>query len=480
VSGVFIGLDLGTSAAKAVALRSDGSVRGRTRHTYPTSRPQPGAAEQNPADWWAATMAALSELASVVPAETWQGIGLSAMLPTLVELDRHGAAIGSAVTWEDARAEFEGAKLRERVGADRLYRITGQHVDGRYLAPMHRRRAAAGSETATVVGAKDWLFGQLTGELLTDPSTATGFGVYDLNAAGWDPDLVAAAGVPALPAVAPSDTALPLLPAVCSALGCRSGTPVVLGAADSVLGAYGLGVGSPGEVAVIGGTSTVVIAVSSTSVVDPRQRYLVTPLVDSRYGLEMDMLATGSAISWLADLLGFADSAALTTAAAAVGASEAPLFLPYLAPGEQGALWDPSLTGVLSGLHLGVRREQVARGLITGIVVELSRCVTILEEATGAGGPIRVSGPSASGALMRRDLADATGRPVLSDNSGEVDHSAIGAAAYAAVACTGLRPPVRDDIRTVDPNPSMAAMWAGLVQRHDDALRAAQKHGPCD
>jgi gluconokinase/xylulokinase len=475
MSGVFVGLDLGTSAVKAVALNSAGTVLGRQRRTYPTARPQPGAAEQDPADWWNATMSALTALARDVAPSTWEAIGLSAMLPTLVELDGRGAPIGSAITWEDGRAEPEAERLRSAVGADHLYRITGQQVDGRYLAPMYRRRVVEASATVTVAGAKDWLFAQFTGELLTDPSTATGFGIFDVAAGAWDPDLARAADLPAVPPVAASTTAIPMLPSVAEALGCRPGTPVVLGAADSVMGAYGLGADTPGAVAMIGGTSTAVLGMSDAPTVDPRQRYLVTPLAGPGYGLEMDVLSTGSAIAWLTTLLAFADAATLMEAAATVEVAGAPLFLPYLAPGEQGALWDPGLRGAVGGLHLGVGRGEVARGLITGIVLELRRCVTVLDEVIGRTCPIRVSGPSASNALMCRDLADAIGRPVISD-VGEVDHSAVGAAMLAALACTQLRPTIGDGTSTVEPATTAASTWAELAARHDAALQSAQQN----
>ena len=131
---------------------------------------------------------------------------MSAMLPTLVELDDSGATMCPAITWEDARAEREADALLARFGSDAVYRITGQRFDARYLAPMHARVAALGHGGATVAGAKDALFAHLTGELLTDPSTAAGSAVFDIELGEWHTGLVAAAGIPALPRVAPAAT----------------------------------------------------------------------------------------------------------------------------------------------------------------------------------------------------------------------------------------------------------------------------------
>jgi xylulokinase len=159
-----------------------------------------------------------------VAAERWQAVGLSAMLPTLVLTDGVGAAATPGGI--DAPSSRRHLDEPEPVGA------------ARYL-----------------LGAKDYLFGVLTGEVLTDPSTATGTGVYDLADGTWIAEAVPS-GLPRLPEIAPSSTARPPRPDAARAPGLAAGTPVVLGSADSVLGALGLGLTSPGQVAYIAGTST--------------------------------------------------------------------------------------------------------------------------------------------------------------------------------------------------------------------------------
>ena len=152
-AAVVLGVDLGTSAIKAVAVGEDGVVLAAARREYPTARPEPGAAEQDPQQWFTALESALDELAHAVPTATWSGMGLSGMLPTLVECDNKGRAVAPAITWEDARAEPEAAALRAAVGDGNLYRVTGQRVDGRYLAPMHARMARLDRAGTNVAGA---------------------------------------------------------------------------------------------------------------------------------------------------------------------------------------------------------------------------------------------------------------------------------------------------------------------------------------
>lgn len=467
--GVVLGVDLGTSAIKAVAVDEDGSLLHVVRHLYPTTRPEPGAAEQNPEDWFAALDAALAELAGVVPADTWLAMGLSAMLPTLVEIDEAGRALTPAITWEDARAEPDAETMREAVGTDTLYRITGQRLDGRYLGPMHARMARLGRAGSVACGAKDALFANLTGELLTDPSTAAGTGVYDLNDNRWDSELVSAAGILGLPSLAPSTTIRPLQQAWCERLGLPSGFPVVLGAADSVLGALGVGAVDNGDVAVIAGTSAIVLGISDAPTRDDRRRYLVTPLTGTGWGLEMDLLAVGSAFDGIAALLGLPGPHALLESAAAVRHDDAPTFLPYLAPGEQGALWNPDLTGVIHGLSLGMTAGHIGRALLTGVVVELRRCIDVLADTTGRRGPVLLGGGSAS-SMIWQDIADATGRTVLAD-AHTADHSALGAALLAAR--TVGRPIERArDVVTVAPRPDRYGWWTERLALHDSMRRS--------
>jgi xylulokinase len=481
---VAVGLDLGTSSLKGVAIRPDGTIAARAGAPYPTARPLPGRAEQDPAHWLAALRSVTASLATAVDPARWAGIGLSAMLPTLVVTDDAGEPVGPAITWEDNRAEAQGTRLRVAVGADDLYARTGQWVDGRYLLPVAMWLREAGdprSAGTTLVGAKDWLFGWLTGTAATDPSTATGFGCYDLRARAWDDGIVAAAfgrsggrgavPPPRLPAVLPSSHAAPLSATAAAKLGLSAGIPVALGAADSVLAARGLGVTEPGRVACVAGTSTVVMGVAAELVTDPAHRYLVTPLDrEGAYGLEMDLVATGSAVRWLAELLGLppGDEREVWRLAegVAVGA-DGMLFLPYVGPGEQGALWDPGLRGTLTGATLAHGGPQVARALLDGITLESRRCVAVLEALGGGRGDIVMSGPSVRTPLVTRALADATGRRVRWATDPDHPASAWGAAALAFEATGAGSPPLPSVAEGVSPDPDAAPAWDALWDRFE-------------
>jgi xylulokinase len=489
-SDVYIGLDLGTSGLKGVALTPGGAVIARGSAAYPTRRPVPGACEQEPRDWLTAVESVAAQLRKAAAPRRWRGIGLSAMIPTLVTSGPGGEPAGPAITWQDGRAGARGEQLRERCGGERLYRATGQWLDGRYLLPMFLRVAddePGRAATATrLLAAKDYLFGWLTGEIATDPSTAAGFGCYRLEAGAWDGDVIAAAAAlagpavptpPSLPPVLPSTARRPLRGEIARRLGCGR-IPVCLGAADSVLGAYGLGVLHRGQVAYIAGTSNVIMGVADRLLLDPDHRFLVTPLAEpGRWGLEMDLMATGSAISWLAGLFGAGiDEAALVALAAGVDPRDAPLVLPYLSPGEQGALWDPLLRGAFVGLELCHERRHLARGLVNGIVLESRRCLTVLGETGQSGREIRAAGGSAADPGFRADLADATRCRVGRPGGHDADCSARGAALLAALAIDGVTPGPEPAPPAAEPDLDRAAMWDGLWATYERARRAVAQH----
>lgn len=489
-STVFVGLDLGTSGLKAVAVAADGTVVARAAHGYPTARPEPGASEQDPQHWreavGAATRALLSRLGDGYAV---RAVGLSAMLPTLVLADADGRPVTPAVTWEDARAEEHGIRLREATGADELYRLTGQWLDGRYLLPMYlrqRERDPDAGRGVSLLGAKDWLLRWLTGVAVTDPSTATGVGAYLLSGGGWHAPLLAAATqqagatLPALPEVVPAQTLLPLRADAAAELGLppsRPGVPVCVGGADSVLGALGMGVTRPRQVAYVAGTSTVVLGVTEHWRPDPQHRYLGTPLAGAPgIGYEMDLLSTGSALRWLTRLLSLPDEAALLGLAARTDPAEAPVFLPYLAPGEQGALWDPQLRGAIAGLSLRSEPRHLARGLLSALVLESRRCLAVLREH-GIDGRIEIAGGSGSDPGFRADLADASDRPVQLHENGTSDYSALGAARLAAIGCGEELPQPERAGATCRPRPELGPMWAQLAKDNDRirlALRGAE------
>ena len=485
---VYIGLDLGTSSLKGVALDADGRAFASDREPYETARTGPGRAEQDPQSWTEAAKAVLSRLAAAVPPESWRAIGLSGMIPTIVTLDEDRLPTGPAFTWEDSRAHTEAADIVRGEGARETYEQTGQPLDGRYLLPMfawmRRHDPARAARTATLLGAKDYLFAWLTGQVLTDPSTATGYGCYGLETGTWLPDLAAAAGVtpaggragrPGLPPVVPSAETRPMLQELAAALNLPAGLHICAGAADSVLAAEALGAVHPGTVAYVWGTSTVILGASTELTLDPDRRCLATPLAMEGWGVEMDLVSTGAAVAWLARLLGFGPGGQAHVVAAASTAKDGgvPIALPFVGVGEQGALWDNDVRGTLFGLDLSHGPADVARAVLDGVILESRRCLARLEDLGLPAGEVRVAWRGADPWFCQR-LADATGRPVLVGDPVETS-SAAGAARLAAVAADADLPPAGSADARYEPDPAQAAVWDRRRIEYEGVLRPLRR-----
>src|SRR6202022_2506716 len=175
----------------------------------------------------------------------------------------------------------------------------------------------------------------------------------------------------------------PLTHAGAALLGLHEGIPVSTGAADSVCASFAMAGLDERVVSISFGSSAVVIGASAAARLDAAARYLPTPHVnDDWYGREMDLLASGTGYRWLSDLLMWNDGDIDRYAAHSVPGANGLCFPPYLAGGEQGALWNPRLQGALIGLSVRHSRADIARAFLEGVFFEVRRCVEVLAETT--------------------------------------------------------------------------------------------------
>jgi xylulokinase len=492
-----LGIDLGTSAVKVVAVGFDGGLIGEGAASFSTLSILPHQAEQAPADWLQALSSAMQALRRSVGHAgrfDWSrriaAIGLTGQLPTLVCLSDHGP-VAPAITWQDGRADAWAAA---RVSACRahLYERTGMPIDGRYLAPMLQFHFAARGEVRSILSAKDYLLSVLTGLRATEPSTAAGYGVYDLQEQCFSKDLCEFWNLSRtlLPQLLPANSlAGPLGEAGAALLGLPAGIPVSTGAADSVCAAYAMAGLDEGVVSVGFGSSAVIIGATAGRRLDRSARYLVTPhVVDGWYGREMDLLASGTGYRWLSELFGWQDGGIDEHAAESIPGARGLCFPPYLGGGEQGALWNPRLHGAIVGLTLRHSRSDIARAYLEGVFYEIRRCIEVLAETTPVES-LRVSGNLVHSQSSTQMLADIVQRPV--GTVAGKSPAAIGAAllarrivgvadrsdAHRGVAhraddadrlggrATVLRP-------TISPDPPTAAAYTALYGHY--VARAAQ------
>jgi xylulokinase len=415
-----LGIDLGTSAIKLVAVSHEGRVLASAREPYDMISRAAGQAEQNCRHWLKALGSASERIRLRLRHTQIESIALTGQMPTLVVL-RRLKPLGTAITWQDSRADEWVKKRVDRNLHLRIYRATGVLIDGRYLAPMFRYHHESGQKPDRILSAKDFLFYALTASTATDPSTASGYGLYNLQAKAWDPELSAFWGIDPeiLPSIESSSFQAPLSAEGRRLVGCPVGTPVVLGCADSVAGVYAISGTEQlrNTATVLTGTSTIIMQCHSQPRWDRLNRYLLTPFaLDGWYGCEADLLSGGSAREWGARvLLGRVEKKRLRSVWRSVyrvaPGADGLFFAPFLAGGEQGVLWNPHLRGTLTGLALAHGEVQMMRALLEGMCFEVRRCLEVFEEE-GHLSFVRIAGWVADIPQELQLLADVIGRPV--------------------------------------------------------------------
>ncbi|MEJ2667273.1 MAG: FGGY family carbohydrate kinase [Deinococcales bacterium] len=430
-----MGIDLGTSSVKVNVIDEGGSLIGGGRSDYPTYSDEPAMAEQSPTEWLRSLHVAAGEAlvqAGEEAAGNVQAVGLTGQLPTLVALSQ-GRGVGRAITWLDSRAnDWALARVAPDLRKE-IYARTGMPIDGRYIAPMYAYHLAkAEKRVDRILSGKDYIYHVLTGEDYTDPSTAAGYGVYSLAGEAWDEELCSVWGVPQdlLPTIGPAASSFGRLTAdAVLLLGLSDPVPVYLGAAVSVASAYAMGAMSEDAAAVVSGTSTIVMGASRSLHLDGNMRYLVTPhAFPGWYGYEMDLLGSGISHNWLSALFGWEDGTLERLASEAEPGAQGLLFAPYLAGGEQGALWNAQVRGVLHGLTFNTTQGDLARALLEGIQFEIRRCIEVLGHVEDVR-RILLGGPATADGITPSLLADVTGKKV---SSMESFSAALGAALLAA------------------------------------------------
>ncbi len=468
---VLVALDIGTSGARAAAFDLDGRRRLEVRRGYPTESPRPGWAEQDPARWRSAGLAALTELvARIGRGRRVHAIGLTGQCPSLVVLDRSDRPLGPGLIYRDNRAAAEAAWIRDRLGDAEIHRRTGHLPAAFHVAPkllwLQRERPATWDRVTLALQPRDWLALTLTGERATDGTHAAATLVQDLATRAWAADLLATLGLPAeiLPPILGSTEVVGRLrPVIARRIGLSSDTPVVIGGADSQACALGAGVLDSGPVSEMAGSSTCLNAVVREPLATlevTHYPHVVGPLLTTETGLN----TTGAAVAWLADLAyagrsgraGPADYGRLDAEAGAVPpGADGVLALAVLGDGERT---DPDLRGSVVGLSLRHDRGTLARAVLEGAAFAIRAQLDLLRAGGAPPTELRISGGDTRLATWNRIKADVTGLPVRTIAgdaavTGVAMLAGLGVAMYLDVAdavarCVRPEPPLEPDPAT--------------------------------
>jgi xylulokinase len=442
---LFLGLDVGTSGVKAILVSVAGDVVAAATTPLALVTPRPGWAEQNPDDWWHASLASIRDVLARHANKQVSALGISGQMHSSVFLDNSGEVIRPALLWCDGRTTAECAEITMRAGGeDRLREwVCNPALEGFTLPKvlwLRNHEPAAFDRLAKVLLAKDFIRFRLTGTLATEPSDASGTLMFDPTRVRWSEQIVEAVGLsPALlPDVGGSAEVLGHVTAEVAALtGLSEDTPVVGGGADNACGAAGVGALTQGEAVSSWGTSGTILAPTTQPRVDPGLRaHTFCHVVPDLWYLMGVVLSAGGAFAWyrqqfareLADAQ--ADTRLNDEAARIPAGAEGVTFLPYL-QGERTPHRDAAARGAFVGLSLAHTRAHLTRAVLEGICFALRDSISILQELGIAPSHLLLTGGGARSPFVRRLQAEVFGLPVTTVNREE--GPAYGAALLAAV-----------------------------------------------
>jgi xylulokinase len=466
LSEVVVGLDVGTSAVKAVALGLDGGVLARHDVSYPLAVPQPGWAEQRPEDWW---RAAEEALAAVTASAEVRGLGLSGQMHGLVALDLADRVIRPAILWNDQRTAVECAEIAARVGERELIALTGNRALTGFTAPkllwMRRHEPEAYGRIARVMLPKDYVRLRLCGEHATDVADASGTLLLDVAGRSWSSELLEALEIEAewlpelLECPEPSGTT-------------RDGVTVAAGAGDQAAGALGVGVVRPGPLSLVLGTSGVVLVALEAFRADGEGRvHAFCHAAPDAWEAMGVMLSAGGALAWLRETI--APDVPFDALMAQAGSWEPGAggltFLPYLA-GERTPHANPEARGAFIGLSLHHDRGALVRAVLDGVACGLRDCADLVIALDAAQPRIaRASGGGARSDLWLAIVASALEMPI--ERPAVEEGAAFGAALLGGVAA-GVWRDVDEAVATtvrvrevIEPEPAWISRYRELQER---------------
>lgn len=433
-----VGLDLGTTSCKAVAIDEAGRLLASASREYKLLTPRPGWTEQDPADWWSAALDCLSHLG-----ERPDAVGLTGQMHGSVFLDDTGSVIRPALLWNDQRTAAEAADFEQRVGRERLMRITRNPALTGFQAPkalwLRRHEPDNFSRLATLLLPKDYIRFRLCGERITDTSDASGTSLFDVVQRRFCPELAEAVGLGLGQLPGCVEGFEPAGRVSWEVLPGWAGVPIAGGGGDQAAAAVGTGAVAPDVVSVSLGTSGVVFSAQNDSAYDPEGRVHTFCHANGSWHSMSVMLSCGGALRWARDTFGFAGYDEMAALAAERHQTES-VFLPYLA-GERAPHNDPNLRGAFRGLSLTDGRAEIAGAVFDGVTFGLCDGLDILTEIRGGHRPdaLRVTGGGAASDYWMQLLADATGCVTVRIEADE--GPAFGAALLAGV-CAGVWPSV--------------------------------------
>ena len=476
-----IGCDVGSQGTKAILLSTDGQLRGEAYAPYAIDYPHPLWAEQPVERWLDGMTTAIRQLISQagVSSDNILALSLATQVDGLVAIDSSGMPLHPAIIWMDRRASQQCELIRQSLGDEKIFNLTGLNLDAYHVAPKIRwlaeHRPEIYQRTAHFLLPGSYLDYYLTGEFAIDYSNASSTLLLDVQSKTWSATMCDAFDIELdkLAAIGAANATLGKLRSnVAEKLGLSTNTLVMIGCGDEHAACVGAGVTRPGLVCDIAGTAEPVCASSAELAFDP------THLVETHCHADPDLwllenpgFVSGGNYRWLRDQFAKGESYIALDAEAAVvpPGAEGITFLPSLM-GAMAPTWNEAARGTFSGFTLAHTRGHFIRALLEGSAYAV-RDITSQMQAIGVElHQLRAVSGGARSRLWNQIKADVTGLPV---NVPEVTETTALGAAFLALVGTGAYASLAEasdqivKIRErIDPDPLTQSIYDEAYERY--------------
>lgn len=494
---IILGIDIGTSGVKVIAVSAEGAVLSSATEGYEMVTTEQGYAEQDPLEWWAATVKAVRSVMQEENRSDVLAIGLSGQMHGLVALDGQGNVIRPAILWCDVRTARQCEQLEHMYGREAIIRWTQNPPLPNFTLPkllwMKEHENSNFQRIRKILLPKDYVRYRMTEVFATDVSDASGTLLFDVERRMWSTEMLNMTGIDhgLLPdAFESSDVVGHLTENAARQMDLPAGVPVVAGAGDQAAGALGMGVVRPGAISAVFGTSGVVLAVTDRPLRDAHGRLhtFCHALRDSWYVMGVTQSAGGS-LQWYKNEFCPVEQAVakrvqgdvyeiLTTEASLVPpGAEGLLFLPYLM-GERSPHLNARARGAWIGLEWRHRSAHLVRAILEGVSFSLRDCWEVMRELGVPEGSWKASGGGAQSLLWMKIFASIVGESMdihQASHGPALGAAMLGAAGVGLLSLTGL-----DSSRwvcdgeTIEPNRDWGEFYAKLYPLFGEAYQATR------
>lgn len=470
---IALGIDIGTSGTKTLAIDESGRILASASAEYPCSHPHPGWSEQDPELWWQATcetIKAVLHRGNIKPDEV-TGVGISGQMHGSVFMNEQGKVIRPALLWNDQRTVAECDEITRLAGGrEALLGLVANPAVTGFTAPkiiwLRNHEPQNYQHLRQVLLPKDYIRYRLSGTYASEVSDASGTLLLDVKNRRWSHELLSRLGLDA--SILPPCYESHEISAKVSALGAAQcglseGTPIAGGAGDQPASAVGNGIVRSGVVSATMGTSGVVFAHAQTPEFGPAGVLQAgCHAVAGAWHTMGVVLSAGGALQWLRNHLGQLEMnkareqgvdpyELITEQAAEVAAGcEGLVFLPYLT-GERTPHFDAYARAGWIGLTVRHSRQHMIRACMEGVTFAMRESLDLVRASGVEINQIRLSGGGARSQFWRQMQADIYGSPSATINAAEGPAFGVALLAFVGTGVYGNVPEACDaTIREVD------------------------------